>query len=173
MPLSKFERYVMLVLTVVMIAIESTICQIKPEARGFALITLAVGLAARVAALALNPTLKLPKNRRTGYIAGAIVLAALAGCVIGFNPIGSVLPGWQGALIDFTIACTFTGGLAYLSDWAQRREGLHTGLVEDGHEEHVVEGSKRVRRKMLFAGKYRAKNGAEFACLLIENSRAN
>jgi amino acid transporter/nucleotide-binding universal stress UspA family protein len=158
MPLSKFERYVMLVLTVIMIAIESTICQIKPEARGFALITLAVGLAARVAALAFNPTLKLPKNRKSGYLAGAVVLAGLAGCVIAFNPIGSVLPDWKGALIDFTIACTFTGGLAYLSDWAQRREGIHTGLVEDGHEEHAPEGGKRIRRKMLFTGKYRAKN---------------
>ncbi len=163
MALSKFERNVMLVLTVIMIAIEATICQIKPEARGFALITLAVGLAARVIALALNPTLKLAKNRKSAYIGGAAVLLSLAAAVIGLSPFGSAIAAKKdsfisvGALLDFLLAASLTAGIAYLSDWAQRREGLQTGLLE-GHDEHAAEGAKRVRRKMLFAGKYKAKN---------------
>jgi nucleotide-binding universal stress UspA family protein len=68
-----------------------------------------------------------------------------------------MLPGWQGNLIDFLIALSLTAALAFLSDWAQRREGVHTGLVEH-HEGELPEGLKPVRRKMLFAGSYKPKS---------------
>lgn len=157
MPLSGFDRKLMLVLTVVMVAIEATICQIKPEARGFALITLALGLAARLIALAINPTIKLPGNRKSGYISAAVVLAALVGGVITLAPFGHALPGWQGALMDFILASALTGGLAYVSDWAQHREGVHTGIVEEDHGVRHGELPKAARRKMLFAGSYKPK----------------
>ena len=45
----------MLVLTVIMIAIEATICVVKPDARGFALIVLVAGLAGRLATIVTEP----------------------------------------------------------------------------------------------------------------------
>ncbi|MFM7591534.1 MAG: universal stress protein, partial [Isosphaeraceae bacterium] len=157
MALTKLERNTMRILTVVMLLIEATICQIKPEARGFALITLVVGISARLIALAVNPIVKLPANRKSQYISIALVLGAIAAAVISFTPFGKMLPGWQGNLIDFSIALGLTVALAFLSDWAQHREGVHTGLVEH-HEGELPEGLKPVRRKMLFAGKYKAKS---------------
>jgi amino acid transporter len=156
MELSGLERNVMRILTVVMILIEATICQIKPEARGFALITLIVGLAARMIALAINPSLKLQNNRKSGYIALAVIMAVLAASVVGFGPFSHLIEGWPGIFIDFVIAVALTAALAFLSDWAQHREGIHTGIVE--HEADETEAFKPVRRKMLFAGKYKPKN---------------
>jgi amino acid transporter/nucleotide-binding universal stress UspA family protein len=157
MALSGFERNLMRILTVVMLLIEATICQIKPEARGFALITLVVGIAARMIALAVNPMIKLPANRKSQYISIALSLGIIAALVISLTPFGKMLPGWQGNLIDFTIALGITIALAFLSDWAQRREGVHTGIVEHAEGE-LPEGLKPVRRKMLFAGKYKPKS---------------
>jgi len=156
MKLSKFERITMLILTVLMVCIEATICQIKPEARGFAMITLTIGLAARLIALALNPGLKLPYNRKSGYIGVATVLGISAAAIVTFTPFGRILPGWQGNLLDFILAVALIAVLALTSDWAQRREGIHTGIAEEIGE--PIEIGKPVRRRMLFDGKYKPVN---------------
>jgi amino acid transporter/nucleotide-binding universal stress UspA family protein len=158
MKLSKFERITMLVLTVLMICIEATICQIKPEARGFALITLALGLTARLIALALNPKLKLPYNRKSAYLGLAVGLGIAAAAVVTVAPFAKILPGWQGNLLDFLLAVGFTGALALTSDWAQHREGIHTGIAEEIGEPIEMEQGKPVRRKMLFEGQYKPLN---------------
>ncbi len=158
MTLSKFERTTMLILTVLMICIEATICQIKPEARGFAMITLVIGLAARLIALALNTKLKLPPNRKSSYLGIAVVLGLAATAVVMFTPIAKVLPGWQGNLLDFLLTAALTAALALTSDWAQRREGIHTGIAEAQGEPIEMELGKPIRRKMLFEGKYKPVN---------------
>jgi amino acid transporter/nucleotide-binding universal stress UspA family protein len=159
MQLSKTERTTMLILTALMICIETTICQIKPEARGFAMITLAIGLGARLIALALNTRLKLPPNRKSSYIGIAVGLGVAAAGVIALTPFAKILPGWQGNLLDFILATSFVVALAFTSDWAQKREGVHTGIAEGlGEPIEMEPGGKRVRRKMLFEGNYKPIN---------------
>ena len=63
------ERALMLTLTVVMIAIEGTICVVKPDARGFAMIVLVAGLAGRLATIVTNRLVPLTTGQRAGYVA--------------------------------------------------------------------------------------------------------
>src|SRR5262249_44148876 len=72
LPLRRYERGLMVVLTLVMIAIEATICYVKPEARGFALIVLVAGLSARLGTVVSNPAVPLSKRQRSTYLAIAI-----------------------------------------------------------------------------------------------------
>lgn len=80
LPLRRLERLLMLVLTVVMIAIEATICVVKPEARGFALLVLVAGLAARLATIVTNRAVPISKGTRAGYlaVAAAAIIAEVA-----------------------------------------------------------------------------------------------
>lgn len=78
--LKGWERALMLTLTVILTAIEATICVVKPHARGFALIVLVVGLAGRLATIVSNRAVPIPTRTRTAYLtyAGASVLLVLA-----------------------------------------------------------------------------------------------
>jgi amino acid transporter len=72
LPLRSFERVMMVVLTFVMIVIEATICVVKPEARGFALLVLIAGLAARLSTIVTNRAVPITKAIRGSYLALAI-----------------------------------------------------------------------------------------------------
>lgn len=158
LPLGKFERRLMQFITVLMICIEATICQIKPEARGFALITLVIGLAARLISISVNRSIEIPRDRRTKYAVLAFAAVALVVVLLFFQPAVMLFgKGSLSAFIDFALATTVAVMIAIFSDKAQHREGIHTGLVEEEHFGPAVEGPKPVRRKMLFAGKYKPK----------------
>jgi amino acid transporter/nucleotide-binding universal stress UspA family protein len=86
LPLRRYERGLMLALTLVMIAIEATICIVKPEARGFALIVLVAGLAARLGTVVSNPAVPLSRQQRSTYLAiaiGAITAEVLVTILLG------------------------------------------------------------------------------------------
>jgi amino acid transporter/nucleotide-binding universal stress UspA family protein len=80
--LKPWERAVMLLLTLIMVAIEITILIDKPHARDFALIVLVLGLAGRLGTVALNPAVPLSKSARRSYLgfslASGITVLALA-----------------------------------------------------------------------------------------------
>jgi nucleotide-binding universal stress UspA family protein len=65
------ERALMLALTVILIAIEATICVVKPHARSFALIVLVAGLAGRLATIVSNPAVSISRRTRNAYYAFA------------------------------------------------------------------------------------------------------
>ena len=73
------ERALMLLVTVVLIAIELTICVVKPHAREFALIVLVVGLAGRLSTIAASRSLTISTRLRSFYLgfAGASVVATI------------------------------------------------------------------------------------------------
>jgi amino acid transporter/nucleotide-binding universal stress UspA family protein len=79
LPLRRHERWFMLGLTVVMIAIGVTICMEKPAARSFALIVLVAGLAGRLGTIVSSPSLEISHRGRLFYwtLAGASVAAVL------------------------------------------------------------------------------------------------
>jgi nucleotide-binding universal stress UspA family protein len=54
---------------VLLAAIEVTILVDKPHARGFALIVLTLGLAARLVSIVLNPAIEIPTTTRRNYVA--------------------------------------------------------------------------------------------------------
>jgi amino acid transporter/nucleotide-binding universal stress UspA family protein len=92
--LSGWERALMLALTVILTAIEATICIVKPHARGFALIVLVIGLAGRLATIVTNRAVPIAARTRTTYLtfAAASVLLVLALAVfVGDTPLGSGL----------------------------------------------------------------------------------
>ena len=98
LPLRTYERGLMLVLTVVMIAIEATICIVKPEARGFALIVLVAGLSARLGTIASNRAVPLTMRQRRYYLAvafGAVVAEVAVTVLFGHDVAGvrGVVPG--------------------------------------------------------------------------------
>lgn len=78
--LRRRERWLMYVLTAIMIAIELTICTVKPHARSFALVVLVIGLAARIATIVTNKTASVSRPARDRYLilAGCSVVAILA-----------------------------------------------------------------------------------------------
>ncbi|MDR3634889.1 MAG: universal stress protein [Isosphaeraceae bacterium] len=77
LPLRRPERGLMLLLTLVMIAIEATICVVKPEARGFALIVLVAGLAARLVTIVTTRAVPIPRRARLAYLGFAATCVAL------------------------------------------------------------------------------------------------
>jgi nucleotide-binding universal stress UspA family protein len=94
----------MLVLTVVMIAIEATICVVKPEARGFALIVLVIGLAGRLVTVVSNRAVPISKSTRATYIGcavAAIVAEVAITGLIGHSPLGFGLSTLVAAGIGF------------------------------------------------------------------------
>jgi amino acid transporter/nucleotide-binding universal stress UspA family protein len=114
--LRNYERGLMLVLTVVMIAIETTICIVKPEARGFALIVLVAGLSGRLGTIASNPAVPLSKRQRTRYLAvavGAIVAEVIVTLLPGHTP------------LEFGLSCLVAFGVGFASYQTQvYREAL-------------------------------------------------
>lgn len=75
--LRRSERALMVTLTLVMIMIEATICVVKPEARGFAMIVLVAGLAARLGTIVTNRIVPIPRRVRVAYLAFALTCAVL------------------------------------------------------------------------------------------------
>ncbi len=71
LPLKRGERYFMMGLTVVMLAIGLTICTEKPAARSFALIVLVAGLAGRLVTIVTNKVVPISQGTRIGYMAFA------------------------------------------------------------------------------------------------------
>ena len=71
LPLKRGERFFMMGLTVVMLAIGLTICTEKPAARSFALIVLVAGLAGRLVTIVSNKVVPISQGTRTGYMAFA------------------------------------------------------------------------------------------------------
>jgi amino acid transporter len=67
----RVERALMLVLTLILIAIEATICVVKPHARSFALIVLVAGLAGRLVTIVSNPAAPVTRRTRNAYYAFA------------------------------------------------------------------------------------------------------
>ena len=140
--LRNFERGLMLVLTVVMIAIEATICVVKPEARGFALIVLVSGLAARLGTIASNRAVPLSKPQRTSYLAvavGAIVIEVVVTVLFGHSPLASGL------------SCLVAFGVGYVS---YQTQGYRERLI--AHEELPVTPAPK-RPPMMQAGTYKPK----------------
>ena len=72
--LKRWERAFMFGLTLIMIAIGLTICVVKPHARSFALLVLVAGLAGRLATIAANRAVPIPRRGRTTLL----TVAALA-----------------------------------------------------------------------------------------------
>ncbi len=79
LPLGRFERAFMFILTIIMVAIGLTICVEKPAARGFALIVLVSGLAGRLGTIVSNRALPISYQVRAMYwaVAGLTVAAVL------------------------------------------------------------------------------------------------
>lgn len=113
------ERVLMLVLTVVMIGIEATICVVKPEARGFALIVLVVGLAGRLATIVTNRAVPISRGERIGYLGVALgAVAAEVGVTI------AVGHSWLGFGLSTLVAI----GVGYASFQTQ---GYRLALIAD------------------------------------------
>ena len=79
LPLHRVERSFMFVLTLIMVAIEVTICVEKPAARSFALVVLIIGLAGRLVTIVSNPALPIPRRGRMVY--WTVAMASLAAVV--------------------------------------------------------------------------------------------
>jgi amino acid transporter/nucleotide-binding universal stress UspA family protein len=142
LPLRLSERTLMLGLTVVMIAIELTICVVKPEARGFALIVLVAGLAARLGTIVSNPSIPMAKRARTAYLAVAIG-AILAETVV------TLLPGHSP--LEFGLSCLIAFAVGYSS---YRTQGYRDQLVA---REAVAEPTAPKRPPMIQPGSYKYK----------------
>jgi nucleotide-binding universal stress UspA family protein len=71
------ERALMLVLTVILVAIELTICVVKPHARSFALIVLVAGLAGRLGTIVSNPAVPIARRTRNAYLGFAAAAFAV------------------------------------------------------------------------------------------------
>lgn len=83
LPLKRFERGLMLMLTLIMICVGVTICIVKPHARGFALLVLVTGLAARLVTIVTNKAVAIERLARNNYLAlAAVATAAIFGLTI-------------------------------------------------------------------------------------------
>jgi amino acid transporter/nucleotide-binding universal stress UspA family protein len=117
------ERALMLALTAVMVAIEATICVVKPEARGFALIVLVVGLAGRLATTVSSPAATIPRKTRIAYLAlaaGSIVVELVLASFQHDTPLGFVL----------STAVALAVGFASYRTRSYREAPLAAGRVE-------------------------------------------
>ena len=99
--LKAYERYFMLALTLIMLAIGGTICIEKPAARSFALIVLVAGLAGRLVTIVSNKVVPISQNTRIGYtvLAAAAVVAELAIALIMGDDWKALIPSATVALI--------------------------------------------------------------------------
>jgi nucleotide-binding universal stress UspA family protein len=124
----------MLILTAVMIAIELTICVVKPEARGFALIVLVVGLAGRIATVVANRAVPMSRARRI-----AIIAAALA-AVVAESGVDLLVTNRPLALVLSIAAAVFIGWLSY------RTQGDRAAILA---AEHKAEAPAAPARKLM------------------------
>jgi nucleotide-binding universal stress UspA family protein len=141
--LRKSERALMLVLTVVMVAIEATISYIKPEARGFALIVLVAGLAARLGTIASNPAVPLSRSLRGTYLAvsiGAIVAQTVVTVLLGHSPLA------------FGLSCVVAFGVGFVS---YQTQGYRERLI--AIEAAPVPATAPKRPPMMQPGTYKPK----------------
>jgi len=140
--LRTYERGLMLVLTVVMILIEATICVVKPEARGFALIVLVAGLSARLGTIASNRAVPLTMRQRRYYLAvavGALVAEVAVTVLFGHS--------W----LAFGVSCLVAFGVGYVS---YQTQGYREGLIAHAAVP-VTEVPKRL--PMMQPGTYKAR----------------
>lgn len=134
----------MLVMTVLLAAIELTICVVKPYARGFALVVLVVGLAGRLATIVSNRSVPITQGTRYGYQAFAAVSVALA-LVLAFT-LGDTLIGFA---LSSSIALT----VGYASHQTQ---GYRAALIAaDAAAEEIVAPAGPSR--MITQGRYKPK----------------
>jgi amino acid transporter/nucleotide-binding universal stress UspA family protein len=140
------ERWLMWVLTVVLAAIELTICVVKPHARCFALIVLVIGLAARLVTIAINKTAPLPDGVRRSYLTFSIALVAV---VLGFT----VGLGDE-HLATSLVAAGAAVGLGYASFQTHRyRHAIVAAEAEAaGHPPRMIqEGSYKPKERIMVA----------------------
>ncbi len=99
--LKKWERFFMIALTLVMLAIGFTICTEKPAARSFALIVLVTGLAGRLVTIVSNKVVPISRETRIGYstLAVAAVAAELGIALIMGDDWKAFIPSAAVALI--------------------------------------------------------------------------
>jgi amino acid transporter/nucleotide-binding universal stress UspA family protein len=135
-----YERGMMVVLTFIMIAIEATICVVKPEARGFALIVLVAGLAGRVATAVSGRAVPISDAARAGYLAVAVGSIA-AEVLLAFTANDS----WPGFALMTAVAI----GVGYAS---YRTQGYREALLTKEHELQVA--AEPPKPLMLLPGSY-------------------
>jgi nucleotide-binding universal stress UspA family protein len=138
--LRRYERLMMVVLTVVMIAIELTICVVKPEARGFALIVLVAGLAGRLVTIVSNPAVPLSRQARISYMA-----LAITSVVAVFVITATIGHTWVGFGLTLMVAMV-VGSASY------RTQGYRAVLIA---AEHVPPEVAPKRPLMLLPGAYK------------------
>jgi amino acid transporter/nucleotide-binding universal stress UspA family protein len=136
-----WERGLMLALTVILTAIEATICYHKPHARGFALIVLVVGLAARLATIVTNRAVPIPNRTRTAYLAYAAASVLLVLALAFF--VGDT---WLGSGLATLVAL----GIGYASYQTQTYRAILIAAEE-------VAAPALARPRMLQEGAYRPK----------------
>jgi amino acid transporter/nucleotide-binding universal stress UspA family protein len=142
LPLRGYERVLMLVLTVVMIAIEATISIVKPEARGFALLVLVAGLAGRLGTVASNRAIPLSKAQRRFYLAvaiGAVVAELAVTFLLGHTALA------------FGLSCLVAFGVGLVS---YQTQGYRERLIE---REAIAEPLAPKRLPMIQPGAYKYK----------------
>lgn len=144
-----FERALMLSLTVVMIAIEGTICVVKPDARGFAMIVLVAGLAGRLATIVTNRLVPLSTGQRASYV--GLALAAVVAEVALTVLIGHT---WLG--FGLSVAVALVVGYASFQTQGYRviLLELKPGAVPEIAGEPAAAPAKRL---MLQPGSYKPK----------------
>jgi nucleotide-binding universal stress UspA family protein len=98
-PLKTWERSLMLVMTVLLTAIELTICVVKPHARGFAIVMLVIGLSGRLITIVANPVVPIPHRGRIAYMTFAATAIAV---VLGLE--STVGDTWLGFAMSASVA---------------------------------------------------------------------
>ncbi len=141
--LRRYERILMVVLTVVMIAIEGTICVVKPEARGFALLVLVAGLAGRLVTIVSNRAVPISKSTRMAYISLAIG-SIVAELVI----VGLLGHGWLGFGLSSLVAVVVGAG-------SYHTQAYRTALIAAEHAHVPTTATKKP--SMIQPGAYTAK----------------
>lgn len=141
-PLKRWERGLMIGLTLIMIAIEVTICVVKPHARDFALIMLALGLAARLGTIVTNKAAPLARSARVSYLSFAVA-SGVAVIAISFL-IGEESPWLKSGLM---------AGVALLVGYASYQTQHHRAALIAAE----AAGAPTAAPRMLFPGSYTAK----------------
>lgn len=140
--LRKWERRLMLAISVILVCVEITIMIVKPDARGFAFVVLGSGLAARVFTIATHPAVPLTSAGRRWY-AGLAVSGAAA--VLGFEVLLHNTP------IGFLLTVGSLGVVAA----ANFRVQTHRPVVL--HYTPPERDKERARKPLMLPGSYKPK----------------
>jgi nucleotide-binding universal stress UspA family protein len=119
LPLKRWERAIMLLLTLIMAAIEATILIYKPHARDFALIVLVLGLAGRLGTIALNKAVPISAAVRRSYLGFAVASAAV---VLGL----AMFVGDRAPWVTSGLSAAVALGVGYAS---YRMQGYREALI--------------------------------------------